>query len=111
MQLNTLCPLLLLGLSQVASAGPNDAANVHVVKGLMSTFGITKRSSILLADYMPMEKPVHLRAKEAVPIDDGKKKKKRQAPECDTGFFACKDFPNSCCKFLRTCKLECHNVN
>jgi len=94
MQLNTLCPLLLLGLSQVASAGPNDAANVHAVKNLMSTYGITKRANILLAE--PMEPPKqHYRATEAVPVGGGGKK--RQAQTCSSGFFACTDFPGSCC--------------
>lgn len=98
MQLNTLCPVLLLGLSQVAFASPNGAGDRQVIKYLMSSFGMTKRADMFLVQ------PMHLMAGEAVPA--GGDLTKRQI-QCETGFLPCKDFPTSCCKFLlRTCRLE-----
>jgi len=84
MQLKPLCPLLLLGLSQVAFAGPNGAADRYA-KQLMSSFGATKRANIFGVGSLS-----HVRAIEAHGLS------KRQTT-CDTGFFACTNFAGSCC--------------
>ena len=95
----------LFGLFQVASAGPN-VADGHVARGLMSSFGMTKRANILVTEPMVS---VHLRAKEASP--GGEQKKRQVGGTCNPGHFPCKNFPGSCCMFLRTCELEYHNDN
>lgn len=92
MQLNTLCPILLLSLFQVAFASPSDAADHHAVKHMMSSSEMTKRANIFAVE--PIS---HLVAVGAGPVSG---LSKRQVPLCDPGFLGCTNIPGYCCKFF-----------